>query len=93
MSWETWVKETPRSAQPSRITAVKERKKRKPASEACKKYRDQLAYCSELGGKEQFFDGEWVFHSKGKVGGKGHHWFVEEVQNQTTTMTTGHGLP
>jgi hypothetical protein len=49
---------------------------KEPAWEACKKYRDQLAYCSELEGKEQWFDGEGIFHSKGKIGGKGHHWFV-----------------
>jgi hypothetical protein len=49
-----------------------------PAWEACKKYRDQLAYCSELEGKEQWFDEEGMFHSKGKIGGKGHHWFVVE---------------
>jgi hypothetical protein len=49
-----------------------------PAWEACKKYRDQLAYCSELEGKEQWFEEEGMFHSKGKIGGKGHHWFVVE---------------
>lgn len=48
------------------------------AWEACKKYRDQLAYCSELEGKEQYFDGEGMFHSKGKICGRSHHWFVVE---------------
>lgn len=50
---------------------------REPAWEACKTYRNQLAYCSELQEKEQWFDGEGMFHSKGKIGGKGHHLFVE----------------
>ncbi|KAL5325779.1 hypothetical protein ACEPPN_006912 [Leptodophora sp. 'Broadleaf-Isolate-01'] len=47
-----------------------------PAWAACKKYRDQLAYCFELEGKEQWLDGEGMFHSKGTIGGKSHHWFV-----------------
>ncbi|KAH7407352.1 hypothetical protein BKA64DRAFT_413081 [Cadophora sp. MPI-SDFR-AT-0126] len=49
-----------------------------PEWEACKKYQDQLAYCSEIEGKEQWFDGQGMFHSKGKIGGMGHHWFVAE---------------
>lgn len=52
--------------------------KQEPAGEACEKYRDQLAYCSALEEKEQWFDGQGIFHSKGKIGGKGHHWFVVE---------------
>ncbi|PMD43755.1 hypothetical protein L207DRAFT_303332 [Hyaloscypha variabilis F] len=51
---------------------------KEPAWEACKKYRDQLAYCFELEEKEQWFDGEGMFHSKGRIGDQGHHWFVVE---------------
>lgn len=51
---------------------------KEPAWEACKRYRDQLAYCAELEGEDQWVDKEGMLHSKGKIGGMSHHWSVVE---------------
>ena len=68
---------------------------KEPVQEACKKYRDQLTYCSELEVKDQSFDSERMFQSKGKIGGKGHHWFVVEylIDAKLSDVVLWHGLP
>jgi hypothetical protein len=45
---------------------------------ACCRYEEQLAYCCEVEGRKEWVDGEGMLHATGKVGGRGHHWFVAE---------------
>jgi hypothetical protein len=43
----------------------------------CQKYWTQLSYCTPIENKEQWFDGRGMYHAKGAIGGRGHHWFVK----------------
>lgn len=54
------------------------------AWEACLKYSTQLSCCSEIQNREQWVDGQGMFHVRGAVGGRAHHWYVERYAIDAT---------
>ncbi len=47
------------------------------AWKGCQKYWTQLSYCTPIEDKEQWYDRLGMYHAKGAIGGRRHHWFIK----------------